>query len=199
MTEYASGAKLRRLGRKLRVVGAVAGGITAVGAAVTFFLFDLAPRDGHLTVTLTRATAADGAPELDFHFDNRSAHTVRNLDAGFAFYDADGVRYDHDTFAPAGMTVEADRGKVAFFDDRSAQMDRLAVVWFCGVFDGSYRVDRVRELWLVTAHREPPHHSWGHWEYAKSRHVITRPDCTPPERLSDAQMTRLRESWDRRR
>lgn len=156
-----------------------AGGVFVMGA-FSFITFDLTPRDGHLTAWVEQH---DGPIFATMHFDNLTTHPIRDLHAGFAFFDFYGEQLAKDEFAPRGMTIEGERGKQASFGSDIFDPDKTAYAFFCGAFKGSYFFDRVRETWVVGRSEFSRGDRFGQVHYKKDRFWVRRPDCNPPESL----------------
>lgn len=165
-----------RRARRIAAVGAFAMGV------FSFITFDLAPRDGHLTVSFLENITA-GIAYLDFT--NQTEHPVTGLDAEFAFYDYQGALLEADTFVPRGMTVEANKGKEASFGAERFDPTNTAFIFLCGTFDGSYLTDQIREVWLLTRKTVTGDQSFAQGYYLRERYLISTPDCTRPENLQD--------------
>lgn len=158
-----------------------AGGAFAMGV-FSFITLDLAPRDGHLLL----AFREDSGPVLArLEFSNITEHAVTGLNAQFAFYDHNGVLLKADSFSPEGMTVEAGIAKTAQLGAEHFDPAKTAFLYFCGTFDGSYMIDQLREVWLLSRRTIPGNSSFGESHYTRDRYWVQTPDCTRPDSLQD--------------
>ncbi|MDP5365000.1 MAG: hypothetical protein NWT12_01845 [Paracoccaceae bacterium] len=163
--------------RRMRRIAA--GGAFAMGV-FSFVTFDLAPRDGHLTVTLTEEVQP-GIALLTFA--NQTEHAITGLDALFAVYGYDGKLLSEDNFVPSGMTVEGGKAKDARLGTALFDADKAAFLYFCGTFDGSYLVDRLQEVWVLSRIPLAQDPGFAQFHYARDRAWLGGPDCVFPADL----------------
>lgn len=167
----------------------------ALGAAAGLFSFvmvDLARNDAVFSAGFEVVTA--DPPGVVFRLSNTADKTMTDADISFALYDAEGAQIDtrdpgegfgtadSHLFTP-DLTIGPQAGKFGEIDatDISQPMDRISGVWVCAIFDGSFRVDRVRTEY--TLRPRTGIRVFGQTSHHTDVYLFTTPDCTPPGTL----------------
>jgi hypothetical protein len=177
--------------RRFLRIAAVLGAVASIYAFVTLDLFAnaIAPQSGRLTPTFSTSPAKGTAT---FGFANKTDIRVDDLNAAFGLYGEDGLLIYRDTFAPAGMTVDAGIEKEG--DESLAKIgaDLAAVYLFCAEHKADFPMARVREVYLLVPSRFDQANDWRQAHYLHEVWRFDDPDCRPPEVLPDPWLAAAR-------